>query len=177
MYAGFRAVNHPNQQVARGALDAVDDRGTPPQLFEELSRKLGGFSIDVAASPTNARCARYYTQAEDGLALRWAGERVWCNPPFSNIEPWLNKAWTEWGTQDRPQLIAMLLPANRTDQPWWQRLVEPGHRARDAEFSVRFLPGRIRFLRPGQDQPGRRDRPLFGCCLLLWQPAEGDEDG
>lgn len=52
------------------------------------------------------------------------------------------------------------------EQGWWQRQVEPYRRA--GMLQVEFLPGRLRFLKPGQKHVGPNERPLFGCCLLVW---------
>lgn len=62
---------------------------------------------------------------------------------------------------------AMIVPANRTEQPWWQRWVEPARDDRGA-LRVEFLPGRIRFIRPGAAKAAPNERPPFGCCLLIW---------
>lgn len=170
--AGFRAQNHPQQTGTRGARISVDDRQTPPELFDPLNERYG-FTIDVAASQANARCARYLTIEDDGLRQSWAGERVWCNPPFSDIGPWVEKAWTEWNT-GKVGLIVMLVPANRTEQAWWQKWVEPLRDVPELDLRVEFLPGRQRFIAPGDfvDMFGRPRggdiRPPFGCCLLIW---------
>lgn len=60
----------------------------------------------------------------------------------------------------------MLLPANRTEQGWWQDHVEPFRRA--GQVSVEFLRGRQRFIAPGADGIGPNERPPFGVCLLIW---------
>lgn len=157
---GFKAQNHPQQVLVRSSQARVDDRGTTPEIFEPLHQRFG-FTLDVAAAEHNAKLARYYTIDDDGLTRPWAGERVWCNPPYSAIEPWVAKAHTA-----AAELVVMLLPANRTEQGWWQRGVEPHRRAGTLE--VEFLPGRLRFLRAGQKHIGPNERPPFGCCLVIW---------
>lgn len=119
----FKALNHPQQVKKRGANDAVDDRHTPDDLFNELAAKHGGFTLDAAASDVNKKCARWFTKETDGLAQSWAGERVWLNPPYSEIRPWVEKALRE--TAAGCPIVAMLLPNNRSEQPWWQDLIEP----------------------------------------------------
>lgn len=203
--SGFRATNHPQQTAARGATDEVDDRGTTPELFDPLHERFR-FTLDVAAAPHNAKCDRYYTREDDGLSQSWTGERVWCNPPYSNIGEWVRAAWAQWEPYDcagcggagklpattemarlmqlryitcrscsgkgflaGSDLIVMLLPANRTEQGWWQDLVEPALRARRRDFHVEFLRGRPRFIRPNAVIGPKGDRPPFGCCLLIWQ--------
>lgn len=168
----FVSRNHPQQVGKRGALSSVDDRATPPELFDPLNERFK-FTLDVAASMLNAKCERYISIEENGLEQSWHGERVWCNPPYSDIRPWVEKAWREWpgeesGHELGANLIVMLLPANRTEQGWWQDLVEPLRDDGGGEFRVEFLRGRQRFIAPGADGIGPNERPPFGCCLLIW---------
>lgn len=161
----FRAQNHPQQVGVVGAKDNVDDRGTDPALFAELDARFH-FTIDVAAAAHNAKCHRYYDLEVNGLEQSWSGERVWCNPPYSDIRPWVQKAWDErYGIG--ADLIVMLLPANRTEQGWWQDLVEP-YRIDGGLFRVEFLRGRRRFVRANSTEIGPNERPPFGVCLLIW---------
>ena len=172
----FVSRNHPQQVKVRGALSSVDDRGTDPALFAALNERFR-FTIDIAASWQNKKLQRYRSEkyAITGLNCSWAMERVWCNPPYSNIRGWLEKAWGEWSLRAEgdylgPELIVMLLPANRTEQAWWQDLVEP-YRDRPGltSLTVEFLRGRQRFVAPGAESIGPNERPPFGCCLLIWE--------
>lgn len=163
----FRAQNHPQQVGAVGAKDNVDDRGTDPELFAELDARFG-FTIDVAAAAHNAKCDRYYDLDADGLRQSWAGERVWCNPPYSSIEPWVRKAWDEWTSSQPPESVVMLLPANRTEQGWWQDHVEAFRDRPSEDLLVEFLRGRRRFVRADAAEIGPNERPPFGVCLLIW---------
>jgi len=163
---GFRASNHPQQAARRGVIGDGDDRATTVEDFGPLDRRFGGFTVDVAAAAHNAKVPRFYDTATDGLAQSWAGERVWCNPPYSSIEPWVAKAWTE---HRAAELIVMLLPANRPEQGWWQRLVEPYRDRPGSALRTEFLPGRMRFIKAGSTTVGPNERPPFGCVLLIWQ--------
>lgn len=163
---GFHAANHPQQVGLRGARDDIDDRSTHRAYFDAWDRRFGGFTLDVAASAENAKCSRFFTREDDGLAQSWAGERVWCNPPFSDCRSWVEKAWAEY--KDTLGVV-MLLPANRTDQVFWQKLIEPRRDRKGSPLTVEFLPGRMRFLKPGQTVTRPNERPPFGCCLLVWE--------
>lgn len=156
-----------SQQAVR---DVVDDRRTPASLFNPLHER-HSFTLDVAASERNAMCARFIDRHADGLLKSWSGERVWCNPPYSKLEPWVAKAWEEM--RNGCELVVMLIPANRCEQPFWQEFVEP---FRDREptdgvrLSTRFVRGRVKFTAPGE-VPGAKDSPPFGCVLITWERA------
>lgn len=163
---GHKAKTHPQQ----GSKASVDDRETDPAFFANVD-VFHHFTIDVAASAHNAKCERFFTVEDDGLAQSWAGETVWCNPPYSTLRPWVEKAWRECERADK---IVMILPANRTEQRWWQELVEPWRGK--LGFEVTFLPDRIRFIAPGATRIGKNERPPFGCCLLIWSVAKRPDD-
>lgn len=181
----FKAQNHP-QQATR---DDVDDRATHPLVFDELDERFGPFDLDVAAAAHNTKCENYFDRATNGLEQPWRGT-VWCNPPYSEIGLWVRKAWHEWnGTDGRmpddhhqqlardaaPFRIVMLLPANRTEQSWWQLMVEPFRDRAGSVLKTEFLPGRMRFLKPGQTAVGPNERPPFGVVLLVWQSGLPNE--
>ena len=154
---GFAARNHPQQKRN----EAVDDRETTPEVFAELHARFR-FTLDAAASAHNAKLPRFYSIEDDGLAQSWQGERVWCNPPYSDIAPWVAKAAVSGA-----ELVVMLLPANRTEQAWWQDHIEPGRRAGSIE--VEFLRGRMRFIAANDTQIRPNQRPPFGVCLVIWK--------
>lgn len=168
---GFKAQNHP-QQATR---DDVDDRAILPEHFDPLHAEFR-FTIDAAASPTNAVLPRFWTRYNDALIQDWNRERVWCNPPYSNLEPWLKKAWNEM-EEEGCELIVMLVPANRTEQGWWQRQVEPYRDGKrkvgplgGVTLTTRFPPTRWRFKWPADRiVPDKGDRPPFGLALLIWE--------
>lgn len=171
MLAGFKAQNHPQQTGKRGAVDKVDDRGTDQAFFDSLSARFGGFDLDVAAASHNAKCRRFYDLRDDGLDAPWDAQHVWCNPPYSNLDAWVSKAWAEWRIASGfgLDLIVMLLPANRVEQGWWQDHVEPYRDQPGSPLRVEFLRGRLRFDRPNAVIGPKGDRPPFGCCLLIWE--------
>jgi phage N-6-adenine-methyltransferase len=161
---GFKARNHFQQVGKRGPNPKVDDRQTSPEVFDPLHERFG-FTIDVAASSKNAKLPRYYTIEDDGLTQPWNGERVWCNPPYSDLEPWVAKANLEFDgypSEDlvpdtdewwQAAIIVMLVPANRTEQGWWQREVEPRRdRHKRRGLRTEFLSGRLRFIAHDADE-------------------------
>lgn len=162
----FKAANHPQQVGAAGPDDEIDDRGTTPEVFDPLHRRFR-FTLDVAAAPHNAKTPDFYTRLADGLLQPWPG-RIWCNPPYSGIGAWCAKAWAEFD-EGRAETIVMLLPANRTEQSWWQEWVEPHRDRAGSPLRTEFIAGRIRFIKSGQRDVGPNERPPFGNVLLIWQ--------
>ena len=162
------AIATTNPRTRRWSQDEVtDDRQTHPRPFADLDERHGPFTLDVAAAAHNTQCERYFDVDANGLEQDWSGERVWCNPPYSDIAPWVRKAWASYVDTLG---ISMLLPASRTEQQWWQLMVEPFRDRQHSPLVTEFLPGRMHFLRPGQTAVGPGERPPFGCVLLVWQP-------
>lgn len=96
---------------------------TPQWHFDALHARFS-FTLDVCATPENAKCGRYYTQDDNGLLRPWWNasrpERCWMNPPYGReIVHWVAKARSE---AERGALVVGLLPA-RTDARWWQEHV------------------------------------------------------
>lgn len=67
-----------------------DEFYTPAFIFEALGLR---FDMDVCAPAGGVPwipAKHHYSIAFDGLAQDWQG-LVWCNPPYSNPTPWMDK--------------------------------------------------------------------------------------
>lgn len=65
---------------------------TPQDFFDKWNAKYH-FDLDVCATPDNAKCATYFTKAQDGLKQEWRG-KCWTNPPYGReISAWVKKAY------------------------------------------------------------------------------------
>jgi hypothetical protein len=70
--------------------ETSDDYYTSPTLFANLGLE---FDLDVAAPPGGVSwipAKKFYTMEDDGLSQIWKG-RVWMNPPFSEVTPWVER--------------------------------------------------------------------------------------
>lgn len=157
---------------APAELEDGDQRFTTRETDAWCRARAGveAWDLDVAACEEAHLAPRYFAKADDGLVQSWAG-RVWCNPPFSDIEPWVAKAWKE---SAHCPAIVMLLPASRTEQKWFQELVEPyrdgrGWSVPEVGLTTHFLPGRTRFGHPSNREGVGVGSPPFGCVLLVWR--------
>jgi len=71
----------------------TDEWATPQDFFDALNDEFH-FTLDVCATPENAKCDRYFTREQDGLSQDWSGETVWCNPPYGRkIADWIRKCF------------------------------------------------------------------------------------
>jgi hypothetical protein len=101
---------------------------TPDYLLQALDMEFG-FTLDPCPFNPN--------WTVDGLNLDWTGERVFCNPPWSDITPWVEKAY------ESNALTVFLLPA-RTDTGWFARMA-----ASPENTEIRLFRRRVHFLRDG----------------------------
>lgn len=158
-------------------MSAADERVTQWSTVRQCAQLAGveRFDLDVAAHDRYHRAKAWYTKREDGLRQPWHG-RVWANPPWSDIGPWVARAWA-WA--DRCNIICMLLPGNRTEQPWWQRYVEPYRDGKGTPVDLdnmgcpmtsHFLPGRVRYGTPHAPVNRSKASPPFTSVLLVWRP-------
>lgn len=113
---------------------ASDEYETPMGLFEELDREFH-FNLDPCSTDENCKCENHYTIEDDGLTQNWGGCRAFCNPPYSNIKAWVEKAYRE-GCKDHT-VVVLLIPA-RTDTQYFHNFIN--NRA-----EIRFIKGRLRF--------------------------------
>lgn len=108
---------------------------TPQDFFDKLNEEFH-FTIDVAATPENAKCEKFYTIEDNGLSQPWKGV-VWCNPPYGKqIGSWVRRAWLSSAVGNT---IVMLLPA-RTDTRWFHDYIYKKDRV-----EIRFVRGRLKF--------------------------------
>lgn len=72
---------------------ATDEWATPQELFDALDAEFH-FTLDPCSTDQNAKCAKHYTKAQNGLAQDWTGETVWCNPPYGrDVGKWIRKCY------------------------------------------------------------------------------------
>jgi len=94
------------------------DRRTPLEFFVKLHLEYG-FTMDGAATKENTLLSRYSSRE---LPLPWLGERVFCNPPWAEIPPFLELAACA-------ELAVLLVPA-RVNAKWFHRALALGAKPR-----------------------------------------------
>lgn len=127
------------------------DLWATPQAFFDILNLAHAFELDVCALPENAKCERYFTPEQDGLAQEWAGV-CWMNPPYGRgIGRWVKKAYE--ASLSGAEVVC-LLPA-RTDTRWWHDYCSKGE--------VDFVRGRLKFGTSKWNAP-------FPCAVITFWP-------
>lgn len=151
---------------------------TPQEVFDRLNRQYH-FTLDPCATKENAKCEKYYTREQDGLKQDWAGETVFCNPPYGKEMPkWIEKCARH---AEEGGVAVMLIPA-RTDTRAFHDYIY--HRA-----EIQFLRGRLRYGNSKWNAPfpsmvvvfnaNRVICPLCGTAFqsVMKMEAGGNDDG
>jgi len=128
---------------------------TPSGLFNKLDMEFA-FTCDVAASNKNHLCAEYLTEIENAIDSPW-GDVNWCNPPYSDITPWINKAIIEHDAYNKT--IVMLVPSD-TSVKWFKLAYESCN-------EVRFISGRISFINAYTQLPVNGNNK--GSVIFIWR--------
>jgi phage N-6-adenine-methyltransferase len=126
---------------------------TPNYIFDPIHREFE-FTLDVCATPTNAKVDRFYSPRTNGLIQDWSKERCWCNPPYGRglTYPWVQKSYYE---SLKGALVVCLLPS-RTEVKWFHQFVLP-------YAEIRYFEGRIKFV--GMDAGAK-----FASLLAIFRP-------
>ncbi len=134
---------------ARSAFGASDEYATPNEVLDFV-REFGPIGLDPFGMPgSNVRAAiDYVFPFQNGFTDPWIEalkdcNSVWCNPPFSKLAEFAQKWMEEHSIQakhkNRFTRMFGLVPANRSDQPWYHAI------KRHSNYQVDFK-GRTAYL-------------------------------
>lgn len=134
----------------------TNEWATPQALFNALDREFN-FTLDPCSDGINAKCQKYFTIEDDGLAQDWFNDTVFMNPPYGReIPKWIQKAYEE---SRKGATVVCLIPS-RTDTRYWHEYIMKAD-------EVRFIKGRIKFGGSNQSAP-------FPSCIVVFKPNGTD---
>ena len=119
---------------------------TPPYAYEYWNKR-APFSADMCANAFNKKHNIYFTVKNDSLSFNWAEKVkgydpnavwVWCNPPYSDPLPWVQKAIE--ASEDG--LGVMMLVKTDKSTKWFMEAWNYGVTVFDV------MGGRIQFVEP-----------------------------
>ena len=135
-----------------------DSWETPPDFWEWVDG-IFHFNLDACATYHNRKCEHhcsYVNETYNGLTSEWGriASSVWVNPGYSNITPWLEKAYQE--TQEHENMTACVLIHSAYGTRWFKKYFS-------LAYEVWLLNPRIQFIAPkGIKQTSNpRDSMLF----------------
>ena len=166
----------------------IDKRryGTPQPFFDRLNAVFGPFVLDPCAEKSTAKCARYFTEEDDGLSQDWGENIVFMNPPFGRYEKacnekckkkrcverghhiekdiagtsdWVAKAWT---ASLNGATVVGILPSS-LGAKWFHDYVMRAS-------TLIIVEGRISYLYEGEPT----GHPDFDTIVAIWTPEGND---
>lgn len=123
-------MSHPIIHIGRYH-GGSDDWRTPYRLFRNLHREFS-FSMDGAATEHDALLPRF---TDDIHNQSWVGEKVFCNPPYSDTKTFLVKA-------SEADLAVFLIPYRPQTIYWLKHIFTNPlcHEIRILHRAVKYLP-------------------------------------
>jgi hypothetical protein len=98
-----------------------DEWYTPRKVLDAVAALAAdGIDLDPCYAPRSLVDARHVIDARsggDGLHDSWPGDGlVWCNPPYSDVEPWLRRCCNASVSRD----VVLLIPMRPETKAWQQ---------------------------------------------------------
>ncbi len=133
--------------------------GTPSDFWRVIDSEFA-FERDACATAHNTKCKDFISPEQDALVTPWVdanARRVWANPGFSNLGPWVFRAFRE--SRKYPDALVALLAIPSVSARWWRVAAHASE--------IRFIAGqRIQIDPP----PGiRRSSNARENCLLIFR--------
>ena len=128
---------------------STDSVRTPPWLLTKIKKEFGQKLYDPTPFIKNFDPKKH----KDGLTTEW-GPVSYCNPPYSRVAKFVEKAWTEWRKR---KTIIMLVKTTSLGSQYAKKY------AKGAE--LRVFPEQLTF-------PGYKRKAHFLSCLLIWRAGK-----
>lgn len=126
-----------------------DNYKTPSKFYDLLNKEFN-FTFD----PTPFK----HDFSWNGLIVDWNGN-IFCNPPYSNIEPFIKKRIAEI-KKGNCELAVYLIPI-RSDTKYWHELIMP------YANEIRFVKGRLNFNDSKSPAP-------FPCAVIVFNKIKNE---
>ena len=105
-----------------------DKWATPPEVYDPLHEE---FKFNYDPCPID-----WEEGDADGLLTEW-GSSTFCNPPYSKVAKWIEKAHAEW---KKGKTVVMLINAITDTKAFHEYIY--------GQAELRFIKGRVKFINP-----------------------------
>jgi phage N-6-adenine-methyltransferase len=163
---------HRNQlKIRREKMNTENKSNTPteirdlwqtPKFFFDYYDKRFNFKWDLACNTGNRLCEFGSTKefsAFDTLSTQFLETPVWCNPPYSNIMPWVEKC-IDISVRSETKVV-MLIPAD-TSVKWFKL-------AFNSCTECHFISGRLAFINAETQKPVSGNNK--GSAVFIFDPS------
>lgn len=107
---------------------------TPDDFYQKLHEEFQ-FDLDPCCNKESAKCAKFFTEEDDGLKQCWDGHTVFMNPPYGRELPkWIKKA-----SEIKNGIVVCLIPSRTETRYFHEYLYQKSH------VELRFVKGRLKF--------------------------------
>ena len=160
------AYSHSTTQEGEG-----DKRQTPIAVVSRIQELIRiPFVHDVCAEYKTAKCVSFWTKEDDAFSKDWLEPltdfslpgALWCNPPFSDIKPWIQRAYE---TAMRGGIVVVLTPDDRSVS-WYQEFIED-------KAQIVYVPNKRISFEDGEGIP-QRGNPK-GSVISVFLPMAFDK--
>jgi len=151
-----------NEESRSTTPDIIKDSWQTARPIHVNFDKKYNFTADVAASKVNALNKNFITIEENALITPWNkfdndDSYVWCNPPYSDIGPWIKRATNQ---RDEHKIGCVMLLPNQTSTEWFRNGVDW------ADELIIVTSGRFSFVNAiTQETWGN---PRLGSIFFIW---------
>lgn len=137
-----------------------DEWQTPPFITSWI-KFYTPFDVDLCATKDNALAKTYFSKQENCLDRDWHkfGKVGYCNPPYSNVRPFLEKAIQE---RDQGFRSIFLIPSPNGERHYHDCVFGQADK-------IVFITGRLSFSTPQNKPVNGNPR---GSCLIYYTPNE-----
>ena len=156
------------------SIGVYDDWETPPELFFDACARYNIFpELDVCATSQNTKCPKWFEKDNpvddkhpDGKSVSWT-EDFFMNPPYSEIEWWIGKAFYE---HRKNNVNALVLTFHKGSTKWWHRYVEGIAEVHNIDHRVKFLKGGVEPITVNKKTGKLQRNPApYDSCWIIWR--------
>ena len=122
---------------------------TPPEVYESLNKEFQ-FNFDP--------CPIDWKEGDvDGLTVEW-GTSTFCNPPYSKVAKWIEKAHSEW---KKGKTVVMLINVITDTKAFHDYIYN--------KAELRFFKGRLKFINPSADASAKTQASPKPSMLVVFR--------